>query len=135
MKLRYKIGLGTLAAGTLATIAIFDPGKHVEPLGYGDINGDGIEDVIVSRPAGNYGRFDEIGFVNGKYLFHDESGDLRAKPYVFRPLRMDLVPRGREGIDNRFVVIDLNDNNRPDLEMHTQVDLEAPAGYRMFLDV
>lgn len=83
MNIKQTIAGAVAAVGLAGLLYAVMPGRKIEPIGWGDVNGDGVnEAIVVDRPAvleGTTSSFYTLGFVDGTQVRRDEKGTLRSK--------------------------------------------------------
>ena len=93
--------VGTIAAvgfvGLAGLIYTIAPGREINPIGWGDMTGDGVNDaLLVNQPNGLTSRFYTLGFIDGNEVQQDEEGTFRTKA----PFEYFLIERGRTELRN-----------------------------------
>ncbi len=81
MNIKQNVAGAVAAVGLVGLLYAVAPGREIKPIGWGDVNGDGVSDaLLIDRPEGlTSGFWYTLGFVDGTRVQPDKEGTLRTK--------------------------------------------------------
>ncbi len=132
-----KILAGVGLAGVLGGLMLY-PTK-IKPVGWGDVTGDGVQDVLTLQQSSPHSPFWKLGFIDGNKVYRDEKGDYRFKIWTQRTFHEFNIPpfRTGEGIYRSASIQRLGNNpgDAINLDVFTTIDVEPFANHQSYANV